>query len=70
MNCQFSSVDFSFTFLCECEFIEINLNKIKLEGTSLVDPKTKNITLNDLEFNKAQPMRIKITNPLSFPKEI
>jgi hypothetical protein len=26
--------------------------------------------LNDLEFDKTKPMRIKITNPLSFSKEI
>jgi hypothetical protein len=70
MNSQFSSVDFSFTFLCECEFIEINLTKIKFKGTSIVDPKTENITFNDLEFDKTKPMRIQITNSLSFPKEI
>jgi len=70
MNFQFSSVDFSFTFLCECEFIEINLTKIKFKETSIVDPKTENITFNDLEFDKTKPMRIQITNSLSFPKEI
>lgn len=70
MNSQFSSVDFSFTFLCECEFISINLTKIKFKGTSIVDPKTENITLNDLEFDKTKPMRIQITNSLAFPKEI
>ena len=70
MNCQFSSVDFSFMFFCECEFIEIHLAKIKLKGTSMVDPKTENITLNDLEFDKTKPMRLQITNPLSFSKEI
>ena len=62
MNCQFSSVDLSFAFLSECEFIEINLTKIKLEGTSLVDPKTENITLNDLEVDETNSLRIKITN--------
>ena len=70
MNCQFSSVDFSFTFLWECEFIEINLTKIKFKGTSILDPKTEKITLNDLEFDKTKPMRIQITNSLSFSKEI
>lgn len=70
INSQFSNVDFSFTFLSECKFIKINLTKIKLKGTSLVDPKTKNITFNDLEFDKTKPIRIQITNSLSFPKEI
>ena len=70
INCRFSSVDFSFTLLCECEFIEINLTKIKFKGTSFIDPKTENITSNDLEFDKANPMRIKITNSLSFSKVI
>ena len=60
-NCQFSIVDFSFTFLYECEFIEVSFTKIKFEGTSLVDPKTENITLNDLEFDQTHPMRIQIT---------
>ena len=67
-NSQFSSVDFSFTFLSECEFIEINLNKIKLQGTCLVDPKTEKITFDELEFDKNKPMRIQITDSLSFPK--
>ena len=70
MNSQFSSVHFSFTFLWKCEFIEINLTKIKFKGTSIIDSKTENITFNDLEFDKTKPMRIQITNSLSFPKEI
>jgi len=70
INSQFSSVDFSFTFLCECEFIEINLIKTKFKGTSVVDPKTEKITFNDLEFDKTKPMRIQITDSLFFPKEI
>jgi uncharacterized protein YjbI with pentapeptide repeats len=70
INCQFSSIDFSFTLLCKCEFIKINLTKVKFKGTSIIDPKTKNITLNDLEFDKTKPMIIKITNSLPFQKEI
>jgi len=70
INSQFSSVDFSFAFLSECEFIEISLTKIKFKGTSVVDPKTENITFNDLEFDKTKPMRIQITSSLAFPKEI
>ena len=57
-------------FLCECEFIEIQLIKTKFERTSFVNPKTEKITFNDLEFDKTQPMRIKITDSLSFPKGI
>jgi hypothetical protein len=71
INSQFSSVDFSFTFLSECGFIgfiEINLTKFKFKGTSFIDPKAENITFNDLEFDKTKPMRIQITNSLSFPK--
>ena len=70
INSQFSSVDFSFTFLCECEFIEINLIKTEFKGTSVVDPKIEKITFNDLEFDKTKPMRIQITDWLFFPKEI
>ena len=70
MKCQFSSVDFSFTFLSKCEFRRINLTKIKFKGTSIVDPKIENITSNDLEFEKDNPMMIEITNPLFFSKEI
>ena len=70
INSQFSSVDFSFTFLCEYEFIEINLIKTKFKGTSVVDPKTEKITFNDLEFDKTKPMRIQITDSLFFPKGI
>ena len=40
MNCQFSTVDFSSTFFFKCEFIEINLTKVKFEGTFLVELKT------------------------------
>lgn len=69
-NSQFSSVDFSFTLLYECEFIEINLIKTKFKGTFVVDSKTEKITFNDLKFDKTEPMRIKITDSLSFPKEI
>jgi hypothetical protein len=68
MNCQFSSVDFSFTFLCECEFIEMNLTKIKFKGIFMINPKTEKITFSELEFDKTEPIRIKITNSLSFPK--
>ena len=70
MNSQFLSVDFSFTFLCNCEFVEINLTKIKFKGTSVVDPKTKKITFNDLEFDKTDPISIRFTDSSSFPKEI
>ena len=70
INSKFSSVDFSFTLLCECEFIKINFIKTKFKGTSLVDPKTEKITFNDLEFDKTTPMTIQITDSLSFPKEI
>jgi uncharacterized protein YjbI with pentapeptide repeats len=48
MNCEFSSVDFSLTLLSECEFVKINLNKVKFKKTSIIDPKAENITLNDL----------------------
>lgn len=58
MNCQFSSIDFSFAILSECRFVKINLNKIKFKGTSILDPKIENITLNELEFDQTQPMRI------------
>jgi len=68
INSQFSSVDFSFTFLCE--FIEINLIKTKFKGTSVVDPKTEKITFTDLECNKTKPMRIQIIDSLFFPKEV
>ena len=70
INSQFSSVDFSFTFLCECEFIEINLIKTKLKGTSVVDPKTEKITFNDLEFDQNKPMTIQFTDSLFFPKKM
>jgi uncharacterized protein YjbI with pentapeptide repeats len=70
INSQFSSVDFSFAFLCECKFIEINLMKTKFTATSIVDPKIEKLTFNDLEFDKTAPMRIKITDSLYFPKEI
>jgi uncharacterized protein YjbI with pentapeptide repeats len=83
MNCQFSTVDFSFAFLFECELIEINLTKVKFDGTYIVELKTKSIGFNDLEFNEDNPMEIfksreafhlkesvKITDSLSFQKEI
>jgi len=70
MNSQFSSVDFSFTFLFDCEFMEINLTKIKFKGTSILNPKTENVTFNDLEFDENKPMSIRFTNSLYFPKEI
>jgi uncharacterized protein YjbI with pentapeptide repeats len=83
MNCQFSSVDFSSTFLFECEFIKRTLTKIKFEATFIVDLKTESIAFNDLEFNESNPMKIfkskesfslnepiKITNSLAFQKEI
>jgi len=83
VNCQFSNVDFSFALLVQCEFIEINLTKVKFEKTSLVELKTKSISLNDLQFNKENPMKIfksreafhlkesvKITDSLSFQKAI
>lgn len=82
-NCRFSTVDFSNSHFSECAFLNIDLTKIKLEGTSMVEVKTKNITLKDLEFNEAQPMRlyksnksfalhepVRITNSLDFQKEI
>ena len=49
---------------------EVNLIKSKLKGTSLIDPKTEKITFKDLEFDKTKPVRIKIADSLSFPKEI
>ncbi len=83
MNCQFSNVDFSSTFFCECEFITIHLSKVKLEGTFIVKLNTTNITFNNLQFNESNPMKIfkskkaislnkavKITNSLDFQKQI
>ena len=61
MNCQFSTVNFSFAFLYECEFLEINLTKVQLKGTSFVDPKIRKISYNSLELDESQPIRIKIT---------
>ena len=58
MNSQFSSVDFSFTFLFDCEFMEINLTKIKFKGTSILNPKTENVTFNDLEVDKLYSIRV------------
>lgn len=60
LNCQFSSIDFSLAFLYNCEFIEINLSKIKFEQTTIVDPKIKNFIFNQLEFNPDKPLRINI----------
>lgn len=56
-------------FLSECEFININLTKIKFQGTSFVNPKTENIIVKDLEFDQTNPLRIQITNSLPFQKE-
>lgn len=83
MNCQFSTVDFSFAFLCECEFIEINFTQIKFQRTVLVGLKTQSIVFNDLQFNKDDPIvisksretfhlgeSVKITDSLSFQKAI
>ena len=69
-NSQFSNVDLSFTFLFECEFREINLIKIKFRGTSIINPKAEKITSKNLEFDKTKPMKIKITDSLSFPERI
>ena len=84
-HCQFSNVDFSFTFFSQSKFININLTQVKLEETSLVELKTKNIIFNNLQFNEDKPMRIfrskktfhlkdseaiKVTNSLDFQKEI
>ena len=66
-NCKFLSVDFSFAFLCECEFIEINLIQTKFKGTSFINPRTKNITFNELKFDKNEPMKIEITDSDSLP---
>ena len=56
---------------------------MKLEGTSLLELTTKNITFKNLQFNEANPMRIyrskktfhlneavKVANSLEFQKEI
>ena len=67
MNCEFSSVDFSFTFLCECEFIKINLTKVKFKGTSIVDPKIENIILKELA-RRAKAERLNVFIEEDFKK--
>ena len=77
------SVDFTSTFFFECELININLSKVKLDGTSVVKLNTRNIIFNDLQFNEFEPMKIfkskenfslneasKVANSLDFQTEI
>ena len=71
MDCNFSSIDFSFSFLSECEFVKVNLSQIKLKGILIRNLKTiESTTFNDLEFDEVYPMKISITDSSYFPKKI
>ena len=70
INSEFSDVNLTWTFFHECQFTKINLTKIKVKGLSVVDTITENISFNDLEFDKTDPISITITDSFYFPKEI
>lgn len=85
IDSQFSMVNFSSSFLSECEFLNVDFITINFTGTSIVELKGKNIVYQDLIFNKDEPMLLyrskndfyldeqnplKITNSLNFQQEV
>ena len=74
-RCKFENVDFGWSYFASCKFLEIRLDKINFERTTMSDLKSKNTTSLNLHFNEKFPMKfwkcnqlVKIKDSSSFDK--